>query len=371
MSAPAFVFAGGGSGGHIFPALAIHEALTAKSSDIAAVFVCSNRPLDAQILTREKRDFRIVPARPISLRPRGLIAFMRGWGPSVRAGRSLIREMKSMHGNVQVVAMGGFVAAPIAQAARSERRPVTLVNLDAVPGKANRLIARQADRIISAVPVVGPCERLNWPVVPPIVRAGTISGSDAAACRVELGLDPGRPTLLVTGGSQGAVSINQTVLATLRQFPDALAVWQVIHQTGQGEDQDAALAYQDAGIRAIVQPFFESMGEAWRASDLAVSRAGAGGVAEAWAYGVPTLFMPNPYHKDRHQRHNAARLEQAGAARIVEDKIDAAANAALAGRELAELLTNTKLRHAMKSALARLGPADGAAQIASVLLTQS
>src|SRR5262249_8733977 len=172
--------------------------------------------------------------------------------------------------------MGGFVAAPIAQAAVSEHTPVTLVNLDAVPGKANRLIAHRADRIISAVPVVGPCAKLNWPVVPPIVRAGTISGSDAPACRLELGLDPGRSTVLVTGGSQGAVSINQTILATLRQSPESFAGWQVIHQTGRGEDQDIARVYREAGIPAIVRPFFERMGDAWRASDLAVSRAGAG-----------------------------------------------------------------------------------------------
>jgi UDP-N-acetylglucosamine--N-acetylmuramyl-(pentapeptide) pyrophosphoryl-undecaprenol N-acetylglucosamine transferase len=242
-----------------------------------------------------------------------------------------------------------------------------LINLDAVPGKANRLIARSADAVISAAEVVGPCADRGWPVVPPIVRRSAMTGLSPAECRGRLGLDPARKTLLVTGGSQGAVSINRTVLRTFKDHAKELTDWQVIHQTGKGEEESAGAAYRAAGISAVVRAFFENMGEAWRASDLAVSRAGAGGVADAWAYHIPTLFMPNPYHKDQHQKHNAARLVRIGAARIIDDLMEETSNAEHAGVALRELLLRDDARRTMTTALQALGPADGASRLAAIL----
>jgi UDP-N-acetylglucosamine--N-acetylmuramyl-(pentapeptide) pyrophosphoryl-undecaprenol N-acetylglucosamine transferase len=365
-----FIFAGGGSGGHIFPALAINEQLMAQGPGNRSIFICSDRPLDAAILTRERAEYRSISAKPLSTRPRGLWKFLRSWGPSVRAGRSLIGELRAERQDVRIVAMGGFVAAPIAQSGHAEGVPVLLVNLDAVPGKANRLIARRATQVVTAVPVVGPCASLGWTVVPPIVRASGTSGRPVGECRVALGLDPEALTLLVTGGSQGAVSINRTVLRALKDDPEAFSNWQVIHQCGRGEEDEVRRAYAAAGVRAVVQAFFEGMGDAWRASDLAVSRAGAGGVAEAWAYQVPTVFMPNPYHKDQHQRHNAARLVEVGGALCVEDRIEESLNAMGASRALSAVLRNAQKRAVMREALAGLGPADGAAQIARLLRSE-
>ncbi len=355
------IFAGGGSGGHIIPALAIYEELGAGRR---AVFVCSDRPLDAAILKREGVDFRVVPAKPMAKSVRGMYRFVRGWGPSVRAGRKLIREAGR---DVRVVAMGGFVAAPIAQAARAEGVGVTLVNLDAVPGKANRLIAKRAEVLFSAAKVVGPASTLAWRLVPPIVRRSSLTNETAAECRRALGLDPSRSTLLVTGGSQGAVSVNQVVLRAVRERREAfVGEWQVIHQTGRGEDAAAHAAYDAAGITSVVRPFFDQMGRAWAAADLAVSRAGAGGVADAWAYRVPTLFLPNPYHRDQHQRHNAARLVEAGAAVIERDLIEAGQNTSAVDR-LVRLLGDERARREMKARLEAMGPADGAAQISREL----
>jgi UDP-N-acetylglucosamine--N-acetylmuramyl-(pentapeptide) pyrophosphoryl-undecaprenol N-acetylglucosamine transferase len=360
-----FVFAGGGTGGHIFPALAIAEQLAAQAGPRARpVFVVSDRPLDAEILRKEGVEFHALAAKPFGVRPRALGRFLRAWGPAVRESRRLLGELQSDGAAVRVVAMGGFVAAPVAQAAKVERVPLTLVNMDAVPGKANRWVARKASRVVTSTPVPG----MSWQVVPPIVRAAALAGQDARACRRELGLEIDTPTLLVTGASQGARSINRLVMRLLADEPGAFRGWQVIHQTGAGEEEAVAAAYDAAGVAAIVAPFFDAMGLAWGVADLAVSRAGAGSVAEAWANHVPTVFLPYPYHKDEHQRFNAQPLEKAGGALIVKDRIDDAANAADAGKVILELMGSAAKRAGMRTALVRLGPADGAKRIADLLL---
>jgi UDP-N-acetylglucosamine--N-acetylmuramyl-(pentapeptide) pyrophosphoryl-undecaprenol N-acetylglucosamine transferase len=352
----AYVFAGGGTGGHIFPALAIAEHLRG----FRCTFVCSDRQLDAEILRKERAEFRVIPAKPAGLRPRALWRFMRSWGPSVRASRAIIGECRRDGAEVVVVAMGGFVAAPVVQAACAERARVVLVNMDVVPGKANRWVARRAYRIVTSAPVPGS----PWERVPPIVRAAAKASGTPAQCRTELGLDPSRRTLLVTGASQGARSINTLLTTLIRERPEAFAGWQVVHQTGAGEDKAVAEAYAAAGIAALVRPFFDCMGLAWGAADLAVSRAGAGSVAEAWANAVPTVFLPYPYHRDQHQRFNAGPLTDAGAALTETDPVIGGAGA---GQAIIALLTDAARREAMRRAYQALGAADGALRIARIL----
>lgn len=346
------IFAGGGTGGHLYPALAIREA-----SGDDALFLCSDRPLDAQILSREGVEFRPIKARPISLKPLAMVKLVFGWGAAVRAARRAIRGMDAP----VVIAMGGYVAAPVAQAARAERVPVVLVNLDAVPGKANRWIAGRATRILTAAPV----ERGDWTQIPPIVRASAVGG-DVRACRETLGLDADMNTLLVCGGSQGARSVNLFMAAFVDRHADLLAGWQVIHQCGQKDEADVRFAYEASSVRAMVTPFIDPIGPAWGASTLAVSRAGAGSVAEAWANGVPTMFMPYPHHRDQHQRRNAAALGDACA--IVRDRIMPPANVeGEAGRTLAALIGDERERNRMRAALRRLGETDGARHVVQAI----
>jgi UDP-N-acetylglucosamine--N-acetylmuramyl-(pentapeptide) pyrophosphoryl-undecaprenol N-acetylglucosamine transferase len=364
-TAGVFLFAGGGTGGHIFPALAISEEITRLDPAARSIFLCSDRPLDAEILRRAPVDFRVVPAKPFGLFPGRLIRFAGSWGAAIRTVRAAIRDARKGGGEPTLVAMGGFVAAPAAQAARAERCPVVLVNLDAVPGKANRWIARRAERVFTAAPVA---KAGRWTEVPPIVRSSARTGRDPAECRSRLGLDPQRPTLLVTGGSQGARSINTLIARLLGDQPALFAGWQVIHQCGRDEEQPARAAFDAARIPAIVRAFIDEMGMAWGAADLAVSRAGAGSVAEAWANGVPTLFLPYPYHRDEHQRANTEVLVRAGAAIVAKDRIDPAHNLADAGKTLADLIRDSARRVAMRVAFAGLGPADGAERVARALL---
>ncbi len=364
----AFVFAGGGTGGHLYPGVAIAERLREGDPSALTLFICSDKPLDRTILDAEGLVSLPIPARPLAARPRAVLALARNWGACVRSVRIAIRDLQKRAESVQLIAMGGYVSAPAAIAARSLGVPIALVNLDAAPGKANRWIARVAGRIFTAADAGPP----SWERIRPIVRRGAVPAAPPAECRRRLGLSPDLPTLFVTGASQGARSINELLIGFVQARPEALRGWQVFHQTGQADARDwpreVREAYQQAGIPAVVAPFCGHMASAWGAADLAVSRAGAGSVAEAWASGTPTLFLPYPHHRDHHQRQNAAPLAQAGAAEVVEDLVSPEVNMGVAGEALARLLGDADRREAMKRAFAALGPADGAERVAAALL---
>jgi UDP-N-acetylglucosamine--N-acetylmuramyl-(pentapeptide) pyrophosphoryl-undecaprenol N-acetylglucosamine transferase len=375
MKRIAVVFAGGGSGGHIFPGLAVAEALRDEAShgseptQIRCVFVCSERAIDAQILEAAGEAFEPIPARPFSVKPGGLARFVRAWPSVVTCAGRVIERQRADADEVHVIAAGGFAAAPAVRAAKKLGVPITMLNLDASPGKANRWIASHAARVLTTMDV----GESDWTLIPPIVRKGAVSQDSPQACRARFGLDPDTPTLLVTGGSQGAGTIARLMIA-LCETPDSadlLGGWQVIHQAGTepGADVTAAKdAYARANVRAWVGAFIDDMASALRAADLGISRAGAGSVAEARAAGLPTVFMPYPFHRDQHQRLNAQPLVDAGAAVLADDLIDPARNAKAIGVMLSELLRDEPARASMRESLERLGPTDGARVVACVVL---
>jgi len=185
-----------------------------------------------------------------------------------------------------------------------------------------------------------------------------------------LGIEPEPNTLLITGGSQGAQSINQSILATLarddvrRRFED----WQVLHITGPGKADAVRDAYEKLKLTARVLPYCDAMGCAWRAATLAVSRAGAGSVAEAWANAAPTVFLPYPFHRDDHQRRNAAPIVDAGGAMMLTDRVAPRVNADQLAPLLRQLADDSTKRDAMTRCLADTRPPDGAEVIADWLL---
>ncbi len=369
----AFVFVGGGTGGHLYPALAIIEQLRIIDPDAGVHILCSNRAIDAEILGKEDVPFSSIPAMPVSKHPRGLMRFISSWGPSVRAARQQIQRFKQTHDSVTVVAMGGFVAAPGARAGHAEGVPVVLVNLDAVPGKANMLIARKAKQIFTAAQIAHPNNRFDsWQPTRPIVRSATTDSITLQDARARFGLDPHTNTLLITGGSQGAASITNFVRAMATQCPQAFARWQLIHQVGK-KMSDSAIdelrsAYRDAQINAWVERYIDQMGTALAAADLAVGRCGAGTVAECWGGKVPSVFFPYPYHKDEHQKHNAQVLVDAGAAIVLDDLIDPDRNFRAHRQDFARVLESDEIRATMQAGFAALGKPDGAWAIARVLM---
>ncbi len=360
------LFAGGGTGGHLFPALAVAEQLAVLDREFQTHFVCSNRAIDREILSEAEKQFTPLSVVGLSSKPWHWPGFVLKYAASQRKTRQMMRERHI----ACIVAMGGFVSGPVVVAAKRQGVPVVLVNLDAVPGKANRFLAGKADEVFSAYSAeqLGPnVQQVGLPL-----PKRSIGGRDPSSARLELGHAPDRPLLLVVGGSQGARSLNQTMLALLENgdFITRLNEWQVLHLSGTADQVELREAYKQKGVVAAVLPFCHRMGLAWSAASLAISRAGANSVAEAIANRAPTIFMPYPHHVDQHQKLNAGPLVDDGAALMFDDAADGPANAKTIAPMLIELMTNEQARHELRRRLTKHDRGNGAKAIAEAVVSR-
>lgn len=346
------------------PSLAIQEHLISQGVSHRPHFLVSSRSLDANLLTKCGLAFTSLPIRPLPVQWWGVTrwpGFIHSWLSSVK----LVRAMMRAEHVKAVVAMGGFVSAPAVTAAHRAGVPVVLVNLDAVPGKANRRMAGHATKIFSVHETSLGGQRIGLPL-----RQVAIGGLPPSAARRAMGLRPDRKTLLVVGGSQGADTINQMMVHLVSReddFVSELRTWQVLHLAGDRGLRVFQSAYERVGVDACVERFCEHMADAWAGATLAISRAGAGSVAEVWANATPTVFMPYPHHKDQHQKHNAANLVGEGAAYLVEDQIDPAANAQQIAGPLLGLMRDAPRCAMMSRRLRETWAGNGAAAVAQWL----
>ncbi|MCH2133156.1 MAG: UDP-N-acetylglucosamine--N-acetylmuramyl-(pentapeptide) pyrophosphoryl-undecaprenol N-acetylglucosamine transferase [Phycisphaerales bacterium] len=362
---PRVLIVGGGSGGHISPGLAVAESLAGRG--VHCHFLCSQRSIDSTMLTQAGVSFEPVPARPFSTRPQGLLKCLLGMHQSSRRVKTLVSQTPCDG----VLMLGGFVAAStmpgFVASSRAGRLngPIVLLNLDRVPGKANRRVARHADVVLSAVDTLqsGFASRITGlPIRSAAQRPGT-----PEHCREALGLQPDTPVIFVTGASQGASSLNRLMQRILEAHCMPVDSYQVLHLSGSQADAALEQQYAQAGVPAVVLPFLDHMGLAWGAATVAISRAGANSVGEVQANAVPTIFLPYPHHRDRHQFHNAQPLVDAGGACIVEDDDDH--QTAMAVAELTRsLLGDSSKRAAMITALAAQSTQEAADQVASTLV---
>ncbi|MEM0983348.1 MAG: UDP-N-acetylglucosamine--N-acetylmuramyl-(pentapeptide) pyrophosphoryl-undecaprenol N-acetylglucosamine transferase [Planctomycetota bacterium] len=371
-----YLFLGGGTGGHIYPGLAIAEQLTELAAGTPRrIFVTSDRPIDTEIVVaaigRGEADAHdIISAKPFSPRPLKLLRCLASWGGSVREVRSRITAERAQKREVVAISLGGFVAAPAAQACRVENVPVIAVQLDAAKGLANKFITARAQKLVAVD--TAPDDR-GWTIVPPLIRSVALPSLSPQDSRSRLGLDPERPTLLVIGGSQGAGTLNDFVPELIRVHADILDArrWQILHLAGPNRDAEVRGLYQralgaDAANDVIVLPSLTEMGHAWGAAELAIGRGGAGTIAEARASGTKIVVFPYPFHRDRHQALNARRLEEAGLATILHDHISPAANV----REHAETLRQELAASGLQAGTPTPGPRteNGARAIAEIAM---
>ncbi len=363
MSAVHYVLAGGGTGGHLFPGLAVADALRQIQPEAGVTFLTTTRPLDRDLLTQIPYEQIEQSVRPFALHPLRLPAFWWHWRKSVHAARVLLKERRPR----AVLGLGGYAAGPPVVAARSLGIRTAILNPDAIPGRANRYLAKRADLVglqweqsRRHFPPGTDCRALGCPIRKEFVAAGRAEG-----CR-RFELDADRPTLLVTGASQGARTVNRAMCHVWPEFVAKHADWQLLHLSGPRDEQEARAAYAAGGVHAHVLPFTHDMPLALAAADVVVSRAGASTLAELTALGKPSILLPYPYHRDRHQHANAQVLVDAGAAVVLEDQLDPAANAGPLLEALSRL-ADAGVREPMAQAARELARPNAAHDVAKWL----
>ena len=373
---PLFIFAGGGTGGHIYPGLAVAGELQRLLGEVKIVFACSNRAIDRRIL--DPLDHAVVPqpVLPLPRSPFQVAAFLKAWFRSRRQAADMIADLKP----AAVLGLGGFAAGPVVCRAWTRDVPTALLNPDAVPGAANRYLARFADVVFTqfenSTALFKPRLREKVRCVGCPVRPALLAGDrDQALRRFELRAD--RKTLVILGGSLGAESINKAI-DLLRGDLEALAdTWQVLHVTGPQKAPTPAPGprpghFSDPGSSGLLVRTLEYCNEmdlAYAVADLVLARAGAGTVAELSATATPAIFMPYPYHKDQHQRLNAEGPAASGAAILCEDLKDPAANAHRLRQTLLPILRDPARLLAMTQAAQTAAKPRAAEEVAVWLAT--
>lgn len=316
--------AGGGTGGHLVPALALSRALAGGRPDGSVELVGSRRGLDAVLLEDSGLPVTLLPGRGILRRAdaRALasnVAAVAGLASALLLALALVLRRRP----AVVVAVGGYASVPVALAAWLVRVPVVLVNVDARPGAANRLVGRFAAAAAVAFPGT-PLPRAvvtGAPVRAEIVAVARPSPQTRTAARRVLCLPEDRTVVGVVGGSLGARRVNEATLELARCWADRADV-AIYHVVGR---RDFAWAHAQVGELPKLcyrQVEFESqMAQFYAASDVVVCRAGANTVAELAVVGVPSVLVPLPGAPGDHQRANAAALEEAGAAVVLDDAV--------------------------------------------------
>ena len=367
MSRPTYIFAGGGTGGHLYPALAVAEQLLEARGDAAVVFACSNRPMDRRVLA--PLDYAMVPQpiRPLPRRLRAIPGFLLSWWRSRKLARTLLRDLKPS----AVLGTGGFAAAPLVKQASQAGIPVAMLNPDAVPGKANRYLGKYVDVVFTqfdstaagfAPEIASRARTVGCPI-----RRG-FAHADRNEAIDYFSLDPSRKTLLVNGGSQGAMTINVAVAMLADDLGELADSWQMLHVTGLSQVTEVADLAGGKAIPSVVLDYCDRMDLAYAAADLALCRGGASTTAELAASGTPAVIMPYPYHADEHQRLNAAPLEECGAAIICTDAVDGPANARMLREGLIALMSDSDRLEAMRTAAASMARPDAAKDVADWML---
>ena len=356
--APLIALACGGTGGHVFPGIAVGHALRSRGAEV--MLLTSPKEVD-RAAVRSCPGLKVTALEAAGLDWKRPLGFLAGLRRAWRQTRVVFRERAPG----AVMTLGGFTGAAPLMLGRRCGAWTFIHESNAVPGRANRWLAPWTDAVFVGFGEAAGrlrCGRVRVTGTP--VRP-EIQPLNAGECRLALGLEPDRPTLLVTGGSQGARAINELVVSALEVFARELPTLQFLHLTGFHHSEGVAAAYRGAGARARVTPFMEDMARALGAADVAVGRAGASSIVEFAAMGLPSILVPYPFATDNHQLFNARAVAGIGGALLLEQH-SASADGLVAN--VKRLLTDHMLRQRMRAALASWHRPGAAEEIASVIL---
>jgi len=340
-SVPLVAIACGGTGGHLFPGMAVGNELLQQGCDV--MLLISPKDVD-QHAVRTARGMQVVTLPAVGLGRGNIAGFVKGF----RASYCEAKRVFASRPPQAVLAMGGFTSAPPVLAGRKFRAATFLHESNAIPGRANRLLAWFVSQAFVGFSSCANRLHTNEVLVTGTPVRPQFTRGDAAGARVALGLQPQRDTLLVVGGSQGASAVNQLVVRCLADLRASLPDIQFLHLTGPKDHEKIAAAYREAGAMAVVRPFLTEMELAMGAATVAVSRAGASSLAELAAMRLPSVLLPYPTAADNHQFHNACAFVDSGAALMLEQR-------ATSGEQLAtlvlSLLNDSPARATMAKAL--------------------
>ena len=349
------VIAAGGTGGHLYPGIAVARRFAARCPGTDVLFVGHRGGLEERLLPRE--GFQLVTVTVRALQGRSRVAQARALGALGLGTLQALRLLWRVHPHL-VVGAGGYVMGPVVLAATLLRVPRVLMEQNLVPGLTVRSLARFAQLVFisfpeSAASLPGrPVEYTGTPVREEICQIGVAEPREA----------DGKLHLLVFGGSQGAHRLNQAMM----QAAPWLAAHQprlcLVHQTGLADAAAVTQAYTQAGLRAEVLPFLHDMADRYRWADLVLCRAGASTLAELTTCGKPAILVPYPYAADDHQRHNAMALQRQGAVQVILD-------AELTGVRLYEVLEPLLRKPELLQQQAACSRALGRPQAADAIVT--
>jgi UDP-N-acetylglucosamine--N-acetylmuramyl-(pentapeptide) pyrophosphoryl-undecaprenol N-acetylglucosamine transferase len=352
------VIACGGTGGHLFPGVAVAEALRDRGHEVM-LFV-SEKEIDVLALSgRQKFRFEKLPTIGLpSVYSPAILGFVRRFHQSFALCRSIYRKFQPH----VILGMGGFTSTAPVLAGRMRGVATFIHESNAIPGKANRLTARFVRAVLLGFKECAPffpkvrTEITGTPIRSDLVRI------DRNVARQKLGLREDLTTALVMGGSQGATGLNQAIIRSLPFLHDRKL--QMIHLSGSRDERLMADNYQRENIPAYVAAFHHRMEEIYSAADFVIARSGAASLSEFAAFGLPGILIPFPYAADDHQTRNAEIFARAGAAVLVKES-------ELSGDTLARHITDLidsagKLKR-MSESSARLTPRDAAGAVAATM----
>jgi UDP-N-acetylglucosamine--N-acetylmuramyl-(pentapeptide) pyrophosphoryl-undecaprenol N-acetylglucosamine transferase len=350
------VIACGGTGGHLFPGVAVGQEL--RQRGCAVTLMVSPKDVDQQAI-QSISGMGIVTLPAVGLSKTRLLEFTRCLWRAYRMARTCFAQRF-------VLAMGGYISAPAIMAAKRCGAKTFLHESNSIPGRANRWLARWVDEVfVFFPPAAKKLAAKRVEVVGMPVRPQFLTPMPAGEARAGMGLDPRAPVLLIMGGSQGASKINEMVLGFAPQLKHAIPNLQFVHLTGERDLESVRAGYKALAIPAVVHAFWNEMGLALAAADVAVSRAGASSLAELAARQLPAVLIPYPWAANNHQFYNARAFVQSGAARMFQQ--DSATPEHLA-HEILELIRNPLKRSAMQKALADWHSPSAAGDLAERLL---
>ena len=356
-----FVIAAGGTGGHLFPGLAVGEVLLARGHEVMVLI--SEKEIDA-LATQGRSEFRIEKVAGVGLQSKSPLALWRFW-MGLRAAKKTCARLYDEWKPSAVLGMGGFTCfAPIV-IGRQRGLPSFVHESNAIPGRANKLNARYVTRVLLGF---GACKRYfpkaHCEVTGTPIRSALTRPVEKSAARAAFGLSPEKSTVLVMGGSQGASGINKAVAAALPKLTGREL--QAIHFTGKGGEESTRAAYAKAGVPAYVAAFHYGMEEAYGAADMAIARSGAASLTELSHFGLPSVLIPYPFAADDLQTANAQIFDRAEAGVMLKES---EATGDLLAQKISSFLDDPELLAAMSQKSRQLAPSQAAERVADTILT--